>query len=74
MVRISVLDPNEPGKKFDHGYDVNTHPKFIRDRLAGFGLIRTEMDSGVAGGAPGSSAPYVATNIQAQMQIGEIVG
>jgi len=73
MVRFSVLDPNEHGKKFDHGYDVNKHPKLIRDRLAGFGLIRTEMDL-VAGGAPGSSAPYVATSIQPQMQIGEIVG
>jgi uncharacterized protein (TIGR02118 family) len=60
MVRISVLYPNEPGKKFDHDYYVNTHMKLVRDRLAGFGVVRTEVDRGVAGGAPGTSAPYVA--------------
>jgi uncharacterized protein (TIGR02118 family) len=60
MVRISVLYPNESGKKFDHDYDVNKHMKLVRDRLTSFGLVRTEVDKGVAGGAPGSSAPYVA--------------
>ncbi|HEU4368890.1 MAG TPA: EthD family reductase [Methylomirabilota bacterium] len=60
MVRISVLYPNEPGKKFDHDYYINKHMKLVRDRLTSFGLVRTEVDKGVAGGAPGSSAPYVA--------------
>ena len=60
MVRISVLYPNDPGKKFDHDYHINKHMKLVRDRLAGFGVVRTEVDKGVAGGAPGSPAPYVA--------------
>jgi uncharacterized protein (TIGR02118 family) len=60
MVRISVLYPNEPGKKFDLDYYINKHMKLVRDRLGAFGVTRTEVDKGVAGGAPGSSAPYVA--------------
>jgi uncharacterized protein (TIGR02118 family) len=60
MVRISVLYPNEPGKKFDHDYYINKHMKLVRDRLGAFGVVRTEVDKGMAGGAPGSTAPYVA--------------
>ncbi|HTO10618.1 MAG TPA: EthD family reductase [Candidatus Binatia bacterium] len=60
MVRITVLYPNESGKKFDHDYYVNKHMKLVRDRLGAFGLVRTEVDRGQAGGAPGSPAPYIA--------------
>jgi uncharacterized protein (TIGR02118 family) len=60
MVRISVLYPNEAGKTFDHDYYVNKHMKLVRDRLGSFGVVRTEVDKGVAGGAPGSAAPYIA--------------
>ena len=59
MIRITVLYPNEPGKKFDVDYYVKKHMALVRDRLAGFGLVRTEVDKGVAGGAPGAPAPYV---------------
>jgi uncharacterized protein (TIGR02118 family) len=60
MVRISVYYANEAGKKFDVDYYVNKHMKLVRDRLTAFGLVRTEVDKGLAGGAPGSPAPYVA--------------
>jgi uncharacterized protein (TIGR02118 family) len=60
MIRITVLYPNEPGKKFDHDYYKNKHMKMVTERLKPFGLIRTEVDKGMAGGAPGSPAPYVA--------------
>ncbi len=60
MVRITVLYPNETGKKFDHDYYVNKHMKLVRERLGAFGLVRTEVDRGKAGGGPGSPAPYVA--------------
>ncbi|PYN07446.1 MAG: EthD family reductase [Candidatus Rokuibacteriota bacterium] len=60
MVRISVLYPASEGKKFDVDYYVNKHMKLVRERLSSFGLVRTEVDKGVAGGAPGSPAPYVA--------------
>jgi uncharacterized protein (TIGR02118 family) len=60
MVRITVLYPAESGKKFDHDYYVRTHMKLVRDRLSAFGLVRTEVDRGVASGVPGAPAPYVA--------------
>ena len=60
MVRISVLYATAEGKKFDHDYYVNRHMKLVRERLGSFGLVRTEVDKGMAGGAPGAPAPYVA--------------
>ena len=59
MVRITVLYPNETGKKFDVDYYRNRHMKLVGDRLKSFGLVRTEVDKGLAGGAPGAPAPYV---------------
>lgn len=59
MIRVTVLYPNETGKKFDHTYYINKHMALVRERLKDFGLVRTEVDKGVAGGAPGP-APYVA--------------
>src|SRR3989442_466365 len=60
MVRITVLYPAGEGKKFDHDYFVRKHLALVRERLGKFGLVRTEADKGVAGGAPGAPAPYVA--------------
>src|SRR5256712_13836566 len=59
MVRISVFYATAQGKKFDHDYYVNRHMKLVRERLGSFGLVRTEVDKGMAGGAPGTPAPYV---------------
>jgi uncharacterized protein (TIGR02118 family) len=59
MIRVSVLYPNEAGKRFDVDYYRNTHMKLVADRLRDYGFVRAEVDRGVAGGAPGSPAPYV---------------
>ena len=60
MVRITVLYPASEGKKFDHDYYVRKHMALVRLRLGNYGLVRTEVDKGVAGGAPDAPAPYVA--------------
>lgn len=60
MVRISVMYPAGEGKKFDFDYYANKHMKLVRERWGGMGLTKTEVDRGVAGGAPGAPAPYVA--------------
>jgi uncharacterized protein (TIGR02118 family) len=60
MIRISVLYANEAGKKFDHDYYVTKHMALVRERLGSFGLVRTEVDKGMGGGAPGAPAPFVA--------------
>ena len=58
MVCISVLYPNAPGKKFDHEYYSRSHMPLVMDRCESSGMIRYEIDRGLAGGAPGSSAPF----------------
>ena len=60
MVRVSVLYPNEPGKRFDHAYYASEHLPMVMERLKGFGMLRYEVDKGLAGGGPGAPAPFVA--------------
>src|SRR5262249_26029897 len=60
MVRISVFYPNESSKKFDHGYYAQKHMPMVMNRLKGFGMLRYEVDKGIAGGAPGAPAPFIA--------------
>jgi uncharacterized protein (TIGR02118 family) len=59
MIRVSVLYPNEAGKKFDHEYYARKHMALVRERLSSFGLVRVEVDRGIAGGAPSAPAPFV---------------
>jgi len=58
MVCISVLYPNASGKKFDHDYYAQKHMPLVMNRCKGSGLIRYEIDTGLAGGTPGSAAPF----------------
>ena len=60
MVRISVMYAGGEGKTFDHDYYAGKHMQLVRDRWGSMGLVRTEVDRGLSGGAPGSKAPYVA--------------
>jgi uncharacterized protein (TIGR02118 family) len=60
MVRISVLYANQPGKRFDHTYYAQKHLPMVMNRLKGFGMLRYEVDKGLAGGSPGAPAPFVA--------------
>ncbi len=57
MIRVSVMYPQ--GGKFDDAYYVNSHLKMIAEKV-GPAMLKAEMDKGVAGGAPGSPAPFVA--------------
>jgi len=59
MIRVSVLYPTGEGKKFDTTYYMQKHMPLVRERLTGLGLVRAEVDRGVAGGAPGAPAPFV---------------
>ena len=60
MVRVSVLYPSGEGKTFDHDYYVKKHMALVRQRWGGMGLVKIEVDKGVAGGAPGAPAPFIA--------------
>jgi uncharacterized protein (TIGR02118 family) len=58
MIRASVLYPQKEGGKFDHAYYKNKHMPLVQKRLGNLGLVRLEIDRGLAGGAPGAPAPF----------------
>jgi uncharacterized protein (TIGR02118 family) len=60
MVRLSVLYPATPGSRFDWDYYVSRHVELVHRLLDPLGLIRLEIDRGIAGFPPGSPAPYQA--------------
>ncbi len=60
MIRVSILYPNLPGKKFDLDYYTGKHMSLVHQRLDPFGLVRTEVDKGVGTAEPGAPAPFIA--------------
>lgn len=59
MIKVSVLYANAPGVRFDHGYYRDRHLPLLKARM-GDACKRYTIDKGVAGGAPGAAAPFVA--------------
>lgn len=58
MIRVTGAYPDQPGMKFDDNYYLERHIPLVRRRLADYGLVRAEVDKGISGGSPGSSAPF----------------
>lgn len=58
MIKVSVMYPNTAGARFDHPYYRDKHMPLLKDRMGDACLYYT-VDKGIAGGAPGSPAPYV---------------
>ncbi len=59
MIKVSVLYPNEEGKKFDMDYYLNSHIPMIQEKL-GATLKGGAVEQGLSGVEPGSPATYVA--------------
>jgi uncharacterized protein (TIGR02118 family) len=59
MIKVSVLYPNAPNCKFDMNYYVDKHMTMVEQKL-GSACKNVEVDQGVAGGAPGAPAPFIA--------------
>jgi len=59
MIRVSVLYPQTEGAKFDHDYYAQKHIPFQREKLEPHGMVKAEIDKGIAGGAE-QPAPFVA--------------
>jgi uncharacterized protein (TIGR02118 family) len=59
MIRVSVLYPQMEGARFDHDYYARKHIPFVRETLAPFGMVRAEVDKGIAGG-PGEPPLFIA--------------
>ncbi len=60
MIRVTVAYPNEPGKKFDWDYYLNTHGPLVNEQLNGRGLLKLEVDKGISSPDPSEPAPFVA--------------
>ena len=60
MIKVTVLYPNEEGKKFDHGYWTTTHLALVQGLLGPMGLVNGEMEKGVSSADPSAPAPFIA--------------
>ena len=59
MIKVTVLYPNETGKKFDLEYYVNTHVPMVQRLLGPMGLVRGELEKGISAADPNEPAPFV---------------
>ena len=59
MIKVSVMYPNGEDATFDIEYYCNTHVPMVGGIL-GDALKGGAVDSGIAGGAPGEAAPFIA--------------
>ncbi len=58
MIKVSVFYPHGENKRFDMNYYCAKHIPMVQQKL-GAALKKTEIDEGLAGGAPGAPAPFV---------------
>ncbi|MGD8523161.1 MAG: EthD family reductase [Desulfobacterales bacterium] len=59
MIKVSVLYPNEEGKKFDMDYYLNSHIPMVNEKI-GAALKGRGVEQGLSGVEPGSPPTYVA--------------
>jgi uncharacterized protein (TIGR02118 family) len=59
MFRVSVMYPNEAGKRFDWKYYLDKHQPWVNQRLSPLGLQRKEVDRGIGTAQPGAAAPLL---------------
>ncbi len=59
MIKVSIMYPNEEGKKFDMDYYVNSHIPMVQEKL-GSAMKGGSVEEGLNGGMPGTPATYVA--------------
>ena len=60
MIKVTVLYPNEEGKKFDFDYYLNKHLPMVQDLLAPMGMQKGEAEKGLSSADPSQPAPFVA--------------
>jgi uncharacterized protein (TIGR02118 family) len=58
MIRAIAIYPNTPGNRFDWEYYLNKHIAGLK-QLVGKGLVRVEVDKGIATAQPGAPAPFL---------------
>ncbi len=58
MIVVTVMYPESEGATFNMDYYLNSHLKMVEEKLGGMGLKGARVLKGIAGGTPGSAAPY----------------
>jgi len=58
VIKVSVMYPNNPGARFDHGYYRDKHMPLVQARMGAHCRFYT-VDKGLAGGGPGEPVTYV---------------
>lgn len=59
MIKVTVMYPNESGKRFDENYYLNSHIPMVQRLLGPMGLVRGEVDKGVSGTDPNAPPDYI---------------
>jgi len=59
VIKVSVFYPNGDGLTFDMDHYLKVHIPLVQERLQG-AIRGASVDKGIAGGAPGAPAAYVA--------------
>lgn len=59
MIKVSVFYPNSSEAKFDTDYYCKTHMALVKE-LLGDSVKTLAVDAGLAGGAPGEAAAFMA--------------
>jgi len=58
MIKVSVMYPKTEGSHFDIDYYRDTHMPLVEKHLKSKGLVKTSIDKGIGGGAPGQPPEY----------------
>jgi len=59
MIKVSVLYPNGSNSNFDMNYYLTKHIPMVKEKL-GAACKNVAVEEGIAGGAPGAPATYLA--------------
>jgi len=62
MFKISIFYPPTPSGRFDLAYYIDQHMPMVKNKI-GAACVGFEVEAGLAGGAPGSTPPYVAIGV-----------
>ena len=59
MFKATIMYPPTPSARFDMAYYIEKHMPMVKSKI-GDSCVGFTAESGLAGGAPGSPAPYMA--------------
>ncbi|MCF2442404.1 EthD family reductase [Dyadobacter sp. CY345] len=58
MFKITVVYPRAAEDDFNIGYYIDSHTPLVKELLGPYGLVKVDIEVGIAGAAPGSEPPY----------------